>query len=61
MKFLIAGLIAFVITFIVGMIPVAKQMLFTYFLCGSIVLTLFGLVDLVAGLSSRRKKRNAGK
>ncbi len=61
MKFLIAGLVAFVITFIVGMIPVAKQMLFTYFLCGSIVLTAFGILDLVVGASSRRKKRNAGK
>lgn len=61
MKFLIAGLVAFVITFIVGMIPVAKQMLFTYCLCGSIVLTLFGLVDVVAGFFSGRKKRNAGK
>lgn len=60
MKFLIAGLIAFVITFIIGMIPVVKQMLFTYCLCGSIVLTAFGLVDLVAGYFSRRKKRNAG-
>ena len=61
MKFLIAGLIAFVITFIIGMIPIAKQMLFTYCLCGSIVLTAFGLVDLVAGYFSRRKKRHAGK
>ncbi len=61
MKFLIAGLAGFVITFIIGMIPVAKQMLFTYCLCGSIVLTAFGLIDLTAELLSRRKKRRAQK
>ena len=60
MKFLLAGLIAFVITFVVGMIPVAKQMLFTYCLCGSIVLTLFGIVDLIAAYFHKRKKKNAG-
>lgn len=60
MKFLLAGLIAFVITFVVGMIPVAKQMLFTYFLCGSIVLTAFGIVDLIANYLHKRKKKNAG-
>jgi len=59
-KFLLAGLIAFVITFVVGMIPVAKQMLFTYCLCGSIVLTLFGIVDLIAAYFHKRKKKNAG-
>lgn len=59
MKFLLAGLVAFVITFVVGMIPVAKQMLFTYFLCGSIVLTAFGIVDLIAAWLHKRKKRNA--
>lgn len=59
MKFLLAGLIAFVITFVVGMIPVAKQMLFTYFLCGSIVLTAFGIVDLIAAYFHKRKKKNA--
>ncbi len=57
MKFLIVGLIAFVITFIIGMIPVAKQMLFTYFLCGSIVLTTFGIVDLIAAYFQKRKKK----
>ena len=60
MKFLLAGLIAFVITFVIGMIPVAKQMLFTYCLCGSIVLTLFGIVDLIAVYFHKRKKKNAG-
>ena len=60
MKFLLAGLIAFVITFVVGMIPVAKQMLFTYCLCGSIVLTVFGIVDLIANYLHKRKKKNAG-
>jgi hypothetical protein len=59
-KFLLAGLIAFVITFVIGMIPVAKQMLFTYCLCGSIVLTLFGIVDLIAVYFHKRKKKNAG-
>jgi hypothetical protein len=59
-KFLIAGLIAWVITFIIGMIPVAKQMLFTYCLCGSIVLTAFGIVDLIAAWLHKRKKKNAG-
>lgn len=61
MKFLLAGLIAWVITFIIGMIPVAKQMLFTYCLCGSIVLTAFGIVDLIAAWLHKRKKKNAGK
>ncbi len=61
MKFLLAGLIAWVITFIIGMIPVAKQMLFTYCLCGSIVLTVFGIVDLIAAWLHKRKKKNAGK
>ena len=61
MKFLLAGLIAWVITFVIGMIPVAKQMLFTYCLCGSIVLTAFGIVDLIAAWLHKRKKKNAGK
>jgi len=60
-KFLLAGLIAWVITFVIGMIPVAKQMLFTYCLCGSIVLTAFGIVDLIAAWLHKRKKKNAGK
>ena len=60
MKFLLAALIAWVITFIIGMIPVAKQMLFTYCLCGSIVLTVFGIVDLIAAYFDKRKKKNAG-
>lgn len=60
MKFLIAGLIAWVITFVIGMIPVAKQMLFTYCLCGSIVLTAFGIVDMIAAYLHKRKKKNAG-
>jgi hypothetical protein len=59
-KFLLAALIAWVITFIIGMIPVAKQMLFTYCLCGSIVLTVFGIVDLIAAYFDKRKKKNAG-
>jgi hypothetical protein len=59
-KFLIAGLIAWVITFVIGMIPVAKQMLFTYCLCGSIVLTAFGIVDMIAAYLHKRKKKNAG-
>jgi hypothetical protein len=41
------------------MIPVAKQMLFTYCLCGSIVLTGFGILDLIAAWLHKRKKRNA--
>lgn len=60
MKFLLVGLIAWVITFVIGMIPVAKQMLFTYCLCGSIVLTAFGIVDLIAAWLHKRKKKNAG-
>lgn len=60
MKFLLAGLIAFVVSFVIGMIPVAKQMLFTYCLCGSIVLTAFGIVDLIAAYFQKRKKKNAG-
>ena len=59
MKFLIAALIAWVITFVIGMIPVAKQMLFTYFLCGSIVLTVFGIVDVIESYFHKRKKKNA--
>jgi uncharacterized membrane protein HdeD (DUF308 family) len=59
-KFLLAGLIAFVVSFVIGMIPVAKQMLFTYCLCGSIVLTAFGIVDLIAAYFQKRKKKNAG-
>jgi hypothetical protein len=42
------------------MIPIAKQMLFTYCLCGSIVLTAFGIVDLIAAYFHKRKKKNAG-
>jgi len=59
-KFLIAGLIAFAITFVIGMIPVLKQMLYTYFLSGSIVLTAFGIVDVIGTYFHKRKKKNAG-